>query len=60
MELRKRIEVVELGPNLFQFILPTESDRERVLNKGPRIVDNQVLVLNKWYEGIEEDERHSA
>nr|XP_027088489.1 uncharacterized protein LOC113709831 [Coffea arabica] len=50
------LKVAELGPNLFQFILPGENDRDRVMNGGPWILDNQVLVMNRWYEGIEDDE----
>ena len=50
------LKIAELGPNTFQFILPGENDRERVMNGGPWILDNQMLVLNRWYEGIEEDE----
>ncbi|XP_027158439.1 uncharacterized protein LOC113760064 [Coffea eugenioides] len=53
----KQLRVVELGLNMFQFILPFESDRERILHGGPWILDNQMLVLNNWYEGIEDDER---
>nr|XP_027082611.1 receptor kinase-like protein Xa21 [Coffea arabica] len=33
----------------------TANDRHRILTGGPWIVDNQVLVLSEWYEGIEED-----
>ena len=51
----RELQVVELGPNLFQFILPSANDRLRILSGGPWIVDNQVLVLSEWYEGIEED-----
>ncbi|XP_027071609.1 uncharacterized protein [Coffea arabica] len=51
------LTVAELGPNLFQFILPRQDDRERIAQGGPWIIDNQLLVLNSWYEGIENDEK---
>ena len=31
-------------------------DRERILERGPWIIDSEVLVMEEWYEGIEEDE----
>ena len=31
-------------------------DKEKILERGPWIIDSQVLVMKKWYEGIEEDE----
>ena len=49
------LTVMELGPNLFQFIIPSATDRERILNGGPWIVDSQILILRRWYNGIEED-----
>ena len=52
----KDLVIVELGPNLFQFFLPAEKERERILGGGPWILDNQILVINKWTEGIEEDD----
>nr|XP_027070949.1 uncharacterized protein LOC113695926 [Coffea arabica] len=51
----KDMIVAELGPNLFQFFLPKEGDRDRIVKGGPWILDNQLLVMNKWYEGIEDD-----
>ena len=51
----KEMKALELGPNLFQFILPREDERLRVLDGGPWIIDNQILVLSSWFAGIEED-----
>ena len=51
------LTVAELGPNLFQFIVPKDEDRDRIAQGGPWILDNQLLVLNRWYEGIEDDEK---
>nr|XP_027098932.1 uncharacterized protein LOC113718215 [Coffea arabica] len=53
----KDLTVVELGPNLFQFILSKENDRDRIAKGGPWILDNQLMVINRWYEGIEDDEK---
>ena len=47
---------MELGPNLFQFYIPCEEDKERILTGGPWVLDNQILVLRNWYDGVEEDE----
>ena len=37
------IRIMELGSNLFQFYIPW-------------VLDNQILVLRNWYEGVEEDD----
>ncbi|XP_027182097.1 uncharacterized protein LOC113780497 [Coffea eugenioides] len=52
-EYPKNLAVLELGPNLFQFNIPNPEDRERIVEGGPWVIDNQVLVLNRWEEGIE-------
>ncbi|XP_027177888.1 uncharacterized protein LOC113777042 [Coffea eugenioides] len=51
----KDLKVVELGPNFFQFFIQGEQEKERIVERGPWIMDSQNLVLNRWYEGIEED-----
>lgn len=51
----KNLTVAEIGPNAFQFTIPDGSERARILNGGPWILDNQLLTLRSWYEGIEED-----
>ena len=51
----KDLKVTELGPNLYQFLIPDRETRERVVNGGPWILDNQLIVLSKWYERIEDD-----
>ncbi|XP_071901081.1 uncharacterized protein [Coffea arabica] len=53
----RNMTVLELGPNLFQFNIPISDEMERIVNGGPWVIDNQVLVLNRWTEGIEEDYR---
>ncbi|XP_027071977.1 uncharacterized protein LOC113774233 [Coffea eugenioides] len=50
----KELSMTELGPNLFQFFIPKQNDRLRILNGGPWVIDNQKLVLSSWEVGIEE------
>ena len=52
----KELRITELGPNLFQFLISRVEEREKILNGGPWIMDNQILVLRPWRAGIEEDE----
>lgn len=51
----ENLRMLELGPNLFQFIFGKEGDRERVLKGGPWPIDNQVFAVHKWEEGLEND-----
>nr|XP_027090415.1 uncharacterized protein LOC113711449 [Coffea arabica] len=51
----KDLTITELGPNLFQFFIPDVENRTRILNGGPWLIDNQILVLNRWEAGIEEN-----
>nr|XP_027124002.1 uncharacterized protein LOC113740657 [Coffea arabica] len=51
----KGLKVAELGPNVFQFTIPDLKDKERILEGGPWIIDNQILVIRRWEVGIEED-----
>lgn len=53
----RKLKIVEIGPNMFQFSFEIESEMERVLNSGPWLFDNQLLILKQWYEGIEEDNK---
>ena len=46
--LENKVQVVEVGANLFQFKFQTEFDMERVLRDGPWTFDNQVLLLVRW------------
>ncbi|XP_027098956.1 uncharacterized protein [Coffea arabica] len=52
----KGLEVIELWPNLFQFTIPDAQDKERIWLRGPRVTDNQILVLREWEIGIEEND----
>ena len=51
----RNLTVMELGPNLFQFNIPNVEEKERIVTGGPWIMDNQVLVLNRWSEGVEDN-----
>lgn len=50
----KKMKVAEIGVNLYQFRFEDKRDMERILNGGPWLIDNQILVLKEWIEGIEE------
>ena len=51
----RNLSVVELGPNVFQFNVQNPDDQHRIVEGGPWVIDNQMLVLKRWVEGIEED-----
>ena len=46
--LENKVQVVEVGANLFQFKFQTKFDMKRVLKGGPWMFDNQVLLLVRW------------
>ena len=50
--LKNKVQVVEVGANLFQFKFQTEFDMERVLKGGPWMFDNHVLLLVMWQTGM--------
>ena len=39
---------------MFQFNISNADEKEKIVNMGPWVNDNQILVQNKWSEGIEE------
>ena len=47
------MSVLEQGPNLFQFNIPNSQEKERIVDGGLWVIDNQILVLNRWEAGIE-------
>lgn len=49
----RKMSVTELGPNLFQFHLESEEEKEKIISGGPWIMDNQILVVKKWMAGCE-------
>lgn len=50
--LEDKVQIVEVGPNLFQFKFNTEFDMERILKGGPWSFDNQLLMLTRWKNGM--------
>ena len=50
--LHDGVQIIEVGPNLFQFKFHTEFDLERVLKGGPWSFDNQALLLARWQKGM--------
>ena len=50
--LENKIQIVDVGANLFQFKFLTEFDLERVLRSGLWTFDNQVLLLVRWKAGM--------
>ena len=49
----RNMVAVELGANLFQFTFADVSDMEKVLNGRPYVIDNQLLNVKPWVEGID-------
>lgn len=45
-------QIVEVGPNMFQFKFAAKFELERVLREGPWTFDNQVLMLCRWEVGM--------
>ena len=54
----RNMVVTELGPNIFQFQLEKEQDREKVLMGGPWVMDNQILVVKEWELGCDRNPNH--
>ena len=50
--LKKDIQIVEVGSNLFQFKFSREFDLDRVLRGGLWSFDNQVLLFCRWHKGM--------
>ena len=50
--LEDKVQIVEVGSNLFQFKFDTEFDMERILRGGPWSFDNQLLLLTRWKKGM--------
>lgn len=43
--LNEGLQILDIGPNLFQFKFSSAFDMERVLHNGPWTFDNQLLML---------------
>ena len=52
--LNDSMQILEVGPNLFQFKFQSEFDLDRILRGGPWTFDNQLLLLQRWKKGMTE------
>ena len=43
--LENSLQIIEVGPNLFQFKFQSEFDMVRIIQDGPWAFDNQLLLL---------------
>ncbi|KAL0012666.1 hypothetical protein SO802_007774 [Lithocarpus litseifolius] len=50
--LEEKVQIFEVGSNLFQFKFKEEFDLNRVFTGGPWSFDNQALLLTKWEVGM--------
>ena len=50
--MENSLQIIEVGPNLFQFKFQTEFDMAHILQDGPWSSDNQLLLLQRWQKGI--------
>ena len=50
--LNESMQILEVGPNLFQFKFQSEFDLDRILRGGPWTFDNQLLLLQRWKKGM--------
>lgn len=50
--LDKKLQISEVGSNLFQFKFQSEYELERILRGGPWSFDNQLLMLTRWKTGM--------
>ena len=50
--LENSLQIIEVGPNLFQFKFETEFDITRILQDGPWSFENQLLLLQRWQKGM--------
>ena len=45
-------EILKVGPNLFQFKFHSEFEMDRILRGGSWSFDNQLLMLQRWKNGM--------
>ena len=46
------MQILEVGPNLFQFKFQFEFEMNRIFKGGPWSFDNQLLMLQQWKKGM--------
>ena len=47
-----KLQILDVGPNLFQFKFNSEFDMMHILRGGPWTFDNQLLMLKRWTKGM--------
>ncbi|KAF7140800.1 hypothetical protein RHSIM_Rhsim06G0055700 [Rhododendron simsii] len=52
----KGLKVMEVGGGIYQFVFGKEMDLVRVIAGGPWLFNNQLIVLQRWEEGIKIDQ----
>ena len=50
--MEEGLQILEIGPNLFQFKFQSEFDMNRIFRGGPWTFDNQLLMLQRWKKGM--------
>ena len=50
--LNESMQILEVGLNLFQLKFQSEFDLDRILRGGPWSFDNQLLLLQRWKNGM--------
>ena len=50
--LNESMQILEVGPNLFQFKFQSEFDLDRIFRGGSWTFDNQLLLLKRWNKGM--------
>ena len=50
--LNESMQILEVGPNLFQSKFQSEFNLDRILRGGPWSFDNQLQLLQRWKEGM--------
>jgi len=50
--MNENMQILEIGPNLFQFKFQSEFDMNRILRGGPWTFDNQPLMLQQWKKRV--------
>ena len=50
--LENSLQIIEVGPNLFQFKFQSEIDMVQIIQDGPWSFDNQLLLLRRWQKGM--------
>ncbi|MCL0113584.1 DUF4283 domain-containing protein, partial [Klebsiella pneumoniae] len=47
-----KLQILDVGQNLFQFKFKSEFDMMHILRGGPWSFDNQLLMLKRWTKGM--------